>query len=60
VSSLWISQYNDELNTSGYAFQRVENLSNGTSINEARLDSAAVIDPFSWNDVTFGQAPTLP
>ena len=60
VTSIWLSQYNDELVTSAFGFQRVDNQSTDSTVSAGRFDTAAVIDPFSWNELTFGQAPTLP
>jgi len=60
VTTIWLSQLNDELVTGAFGFQRVDNLSNKTSVKAGRFDTAAIIDPFSWDELTFGQAPTLP
>ena len=60
VTTLWLSQLNDELVTGAFGFQRIDNHSDNTSIKAGRLDTSAIIDPFAWDELTFGQAPTLP
>jgi len=60
VASIWLSQYNDELMNGAFASQQVSNRSNDISIKNTRINPTAIIDPFDWNESTFGPAPSLP
>ena len=60
VRSTWIASLNDEVSAQGFAAQKIENLSTGVSAHEVNIDAGTVIDPFAWNENTFGAPPSLP
>jgi len=60
VTSLWLSQQNTDQPNDGFALQRIDNLTNGAAVKEVSFDTAKIIDPFDWNEPTFGPPPSLP
>jgi len=61
VKSIWMAQNNSVLLNPGFAYQQFDNISQGIiGTKELSMQSNEVIDPFSWDQTTFGQAPSVP
>ena len=60
IRSTWIASVNKDVSNQGFAVQKIENLTQMTSAQQIDTNAGTVIDPFVWEQNTFGTAPSLP